>query len=453
MTETFPFSADISQLLSIIINTFYANKEIFLRELISNASDALDKVRYGAITDSTAMGARSKLEIKLSVDKENNTLTITDTGIGMTKEELINNLGTIAKSGTKAFMDALQAGADLSMIGQFGVGFYSAYLVADKVLVRSHANGHDAWQWQSDAGGVFTVQQGEADAPYGTTVVLYIKPEHLEYLEEGKLRSLVALHSSFVGFSISLLVEKTTEKEITDDEESADEEEAEEGVPSVVEEKAESATHVDSKKKKTVKEVTQEWEQLNTEKPIWTLPPKEVSHDQYAAFYKNISRDWEEHLAVQHFSVEGKFQFKGLFFIPKRKPFGMFQQLNRKKKNVKLYVRRVFVTDTFEDMVPEYLRFVQGIVDSDDLPLNISREILQQSKVVGVIKKHVVKKILEMFSELSDEDFLTFYGNYSKSIKLGVYQDKPNRDKLVELLRFQSNKSDGKTGLSQGLCI
>ena len=209
----------------------------------------------------------------------------------------------------------------------------------------------------------------------------------------------MALHSSFVGFPISLLVEKTTEKEITDDEESAGEEEAEEGVPSVVEEKAESATQVDCKKKKTVKEVTQEWEQLNTEKPIWTLPPKEVSHDQYATFYKNLSQDWEEHLAVQHFSVEGKFQFKGLFFIPKRKPFGMFQQLNRKKKNVKLYVRRVFVTDTFEDMVPEYLRFVQGIVDSDDLPLNISREILQQSKVVGVIKKHVVKKILEMFSE------------------------------------------------------
>ena len=402
------FSADINQLMHLIINAFYSKKDVFLRELLSNASDALDKIRHQSLTNKDLLNQESRLVIQIIPNKDDKTLTITDTGIGMSKSDLIENLGTVANSGTKKFMEYLKNSNNdkLDLIGQFGVGFYSAYLVADKVSVITKNYNDVHYLWQSDANGSFTIAElKDGDLKRGTSIVMHLKEEALEYLEEDKLKELVKTHSQYINFPIELYVKEE-----------------------------------ESKTKKN-----HEFEVLNDQKPIWTRPSDQVTQEEYQAFYKNVSEDYGEFSKVKHFSVEGNTQFSSLLFIPKHKPFDLFNGVEDKLHNkIKLYVRKVFILDNCKDLLPEYLNFVVGVVDSNDLPLNVSREMVQENAILKVIKKQLVKKSIEMISELSEkeEEYKLFYQGFSKNIKLGVYEDSKNREKLASLLRFSTTTNE-----------
>ncbi|KAJ6836793.1 endoplasmin-like protein [Iris pallida] len=470
--QKFEFQAEVSRLMDIIINSLYSNKDIFLRELISNASDALDKIRFLALTDKEILGEGddAKLEIQIKLDKENKILSIRDRGIGMTKEDLIKNLGTIAKSGTSAFVEKMQTGGDLNLIGQFGVGFYSVYLVADYVEVISKHNDDKQYVWESKADGAFAISEDTWNEPLGrgTEIRLHLRDEAKEYLEESKLKELVKKYSEFINFPIYLWASKEVDVEVpSDEEESTDEEESSEATTS--EEETEEEESEKEPKKKTVKETTFEWEVLNDVKAIWLRSPKEVTDEEYTKFYHSLAKDFgdEKPLAWSHFTAEGDVEFKAVLFVPPKAPHDLYESYyNANKSNLKLYVRRVFISDEFDELLPKYLSFLMGLVDSDTLPLNVSREMLQQHSSLKTIKKKLIRKALDMIRRLAEEDpdeysnkdkpekaseddekkgqYAKFWNEFGKSIKLGIIEDAQNRNRLAKLLRFESSKSEGK---------
>ncbi|HZI10367.1 MAG TPA: molecular chaperone HtpG [Myxococcus sp.] len=412
--ETHAFQAEINQLLSLVINSLYSHKEIFLRELVSNASDALDKLRFRSITEPELLADEPALELRILPDAEKGTLTIEDTGIGMTHDELVKNLGTIAHSGSREFLEALsQRGQkDMQLIGQFGVGFYSAYLVADHVEVVSRAAGPEqrAWKWASDAKGAFTVEPAER-ASRGTAVILHLKEDQKEFLEEYRLRTLITQYSDYVGHPIKLQVKKTT------------------------------GTGDDTKTEVAL-------EVVNKASALWQRSKSEITDEQYQEFYKHLTHDWDAPLAWTHFKTDGNQQFIGLLYIPKHPPFDLNAQQQR---GVRLFVKRVFIMDRCEELVPQWLRFVRGVIDSDDLPLNVLRELLQDSQVVRAIRKHVVKKSLDMLEKLAKdkpEDYVTFWKAFGTVVKEGLAIESEHKDKVGGLLRYESSHGEGLTSLA-----
>ncbi|CAG7818521.1 unnamed protein product [Allacma fusca] len=453
-SEKFQFQAEVNRMMKLIINSLYKNKEIFLRELISNASDALDKLRLLALTDKSLLAATEELSIRIKADKENHKLDITDTGIGMTKEELIKNLGTIAKSGTSDFLnkmqDAANAGELNDLIGQFGVGFYSTFLVADRVVVTSKSHEDIQHIWESDAAQFSVADDPRGDTlKRGTSVSLQMKPEAMNYLEERTLRDLVQKYSQFINFPIYLWTEKTVEEEVPL--EDGDEAEKPEKKEDDIEDDAqvEEAKDDDKPKTKKVSKTVYDWELINDSKPIWTRKPGDVEDKEYDEFYKSITKDATKPIGKTHFIAEGEVTFKALLFVPSVQPNESFNRYGTKTDNIKLYVRRVFITDDFAEMMPNYLAFIRGVVDSDDLPLNVSRETLQQSKLIKVIRKKLIRKTLDMLKKLEGEDYDKFWKEYSTNIKLGVIEDTANKSRLAKLLRFfSSNSPSGVTSLT-----
>ena len=487
--EVSEFQAEVSRLMDIIINSLYSNKDIFLRELISNGSDSLDKIRFLSLTDESVLGSgeEANLDIRIKVDKENGVLSIRDRGVGMTKAELKENLGTIAKSGTSAFLEQMQKGGDMNLIGQFGVGFYSVYLVADFVEVRSKHNSEDKqWIWESKADGAFAISEDEGEPlGRGVEINIYLKEEAQEYLEEDKLKELVEKYSEFINFPIYLwnseeveedvplsdeeLAEQAAKAEGEEDEE--DLEETEENDES--EENDEDDDEVEDEDEeelpqtKTVKKTVWDWKTVNDNKAIWLRSSTEVEDDEYTKFYKALSKDDKEPLSYTHFKAEGDVEFKSILFIPEKPPSDLFDNYYNKAAALKLYVRRVFISDEFDELLPKYLSFIKGIVDSDTLPLNVSRETLQQHTSLKTIKKKLVRKALDMIRKLAeegqddDEDeeaavatddsadeeetkYDKFWKNYGKAIKLGIIEDASNRTRLAKLMRFYTSKSPTK---------
>jgi heat shock protein beta len=476
--------------MDIIINSLYSNKDIFLRELISNGSDSLDKIRFLSLTDESVLGSgeEANLDIRIKVDKENGVLSIRDRGVGMTKAELKENLGTIAKSGTSAFLEQMQKGGDMNLIGQFGVGFYSVYLVADFVEVRSKHNSEDKqWIWESKADGAFAISEDEGEPlGRGVEVNIYLKEEAQEYLEEDKLKELVEKYSEFINFPIYLWNSEEVEEDVPlSDEELAEQaakaesgEEDEEDLEETDEddeseendeddEEVEDEDEEELPQTKTVKKTVWDWKTVNDNKAIWLRSSTEVEDDEYTKFYKALSKDDKEPLSYTHFKAEGDVEFKSILFIPEKPPSDLFDNYYNKAAALKLYVRRVFISDEFDELLPKYLSFIKGIVDSDTLPLNVSRETLQQHTSLKTIKKKLVRKALDMIRKLAeegqdddDEDeaavaaddsadeeetkYDKFWKNYGKAIKLGIIEDASNRTRLAKLMRFYTSKSPTK---------
>ncbi len=407
--ETHAFQTEARQILDLMIHSLYSNKEIFLRELISNASDACDKLRFEALADESLYGDQPELKIRVDFDQEAGTLTIADTGIGMSRDEIIDNIGTIARSGTRKFLESLTGDqkADAQLIGQFGVGFYSAFIVADKVtLISRRAGSDEAWRWESDGQGEFTLEPAEK-AERGTEVILHLREEDKDFLDDFRLRDIIHRYSDHIGFPIEM-------------------------------------------RKRGEEENKDEWEVVNEAKALWTLPKNEIKDEEYKEFYKHVSHDFADPLLWSHNRVEGNQSYTTLLYVPEKAPFDLFLSRDEGRKGLKLYVRRVFIMDAAEQLLPLYLRFVRGVVDSDDLPLNVSREILQENKLVKSIRAGIVKRVLDMLSRLAKDDaekYATFWNNFGEVLKEGIVEDMPNQGKVAKLLRFAStlNSDDAQT--------
>jgi molecular chaperone HtpG len=414
---THAFQAETRQVLKLMINSLYSNKEIFLRELISNASDALDRLRFAGLQDPGLLEGGNELAIEIEADREAGTLTVRDNGIGMSHDEVMNNIGTIARSGTRQFLEQLADDdkANAHLIGQFGVGFYSAFIVADAVTVLTRQAGQPAEsgvRWESDGGGEFTIQ-GEKLAQGGTSVILHLKPGEQEFLENWTLRSLIQRYSDHIGFPIRLRGEANKEK-------SADQ---------------------------------PEWEQVNKATALWSLPKANISEDEYRAFYKYLGHDLDDPLCWAHNKVEGAQSYTTLLYIPKKAPLDLMLQRDE-RSGVRLYVNRVFIMDGAQALLPHYLRFIRGVVDSQDLPLNVSRELLQENELVGKIRAAVIRRSLDMIAKLGREEadqYASFWQQFGSVLKEGVVEDFGNRERILSLLRFASTQdeaAEAKTDLA-----
>lgn len=414
MGKKMTFQTEIKQLLDLMIHSLYSNKEIFLRELISNASDALDKLNYLTISDDEFKSIAFEPRIDITFDEKKGVLTIADSGIGMSEQELIENLGTIAKSGTKSFLNALSGDKkkDSALIGQFGVGFYSAFMVAQKVVVTTKkAAQEQAFSWVSDGSGEYEITECKKES-HGTQIALYLKDDEKHFASRWEIESIIKKYSDHIGFPIFLHYEET--KYATEEE----------------------------KKEGKKDEVLQKCEQLNTAKALWKIPKNELKDQDYKEFYKGFAHDNSEPLSYVHTKVEGNLEYTTLFFIPSVAPFDLYRVDYR--SGVKLYVKRVFITDDDKELLPQYLRFVRGVIDSEDLPLNVSREILQQNKILANIKSASTKKILSEIEKLSkdSEKYKSFYEQFGRVLKEGLYSDYENKEKILELLRFDSSKAE-----------
>ncbi|VDN98052.1 unnamed protein product [Rodentolepis nana] len=430
------FSAEVPKMMKLIINSVYSNKEIFLRELVSNAADAVENIRFQSLTDSDALSSLPDLSIMIKSNSNEKTISIRDTGVGMTKEELIKNLGTIAKSGTSELLAKMSEGnasAPSDLIGQFGVGFYSAFLVADRVTVISKHNKDEQHIWESDSTSFKIAKDPRGNTlGRGTEVILHIKEESKEYLQNDVLQKILKKYSQFVTCPIKLWESKTetVEEEVEEEKvESSDDVSVEEDKP---------------KEKKKVEKTVWDWTLLNGQKPLWAKKASEVTEEEYKELFQLLSHSSEKPLAHIHFSAEGEVNFNAVLFVSPTPRPDLFQSDKPITDNVKLYVRRVFITENVDNLLPRYLGFVYGIVDSDNLPLNVSREMLQQHKLLKLIKRKLVRKVFEMLSKMSKEDYDKFWAKYAVSLKLGMIQDMPNKSKLTDLLRFYTSKSEDK---------
>ena len=406
------FRAEVNQVLDIVINSLYSHREIFLRELISNAADALDKLRFRAVTEEELMEGEGDLEIQLVPDREAKTLTIIDTGVGMTRDEVVDNLGTIAHSGSRGFLQAMSGqkptegdASGVDLIGQFGVGFYSAFLVADRVEVRTLAagDGQSGWRWASEAKGTFTVEEAPEWTTRGTEICLHLKDDHHEFLDEWRLKELVRKYSDFVSWPI--LLEVTREEGEDDD------------------------------KKTVTKDET-----INTASALWRRPRSEIKDEEYLEFYRHIAHAHDEPVEILHFQIEGTTSYTGLLYVPKQAPWDLFER--ERRQGVRLYVKRVMIMEDCKDLIPDHLRFIRGVIDSDDLPLNVSRELLQEDRTVRSIRKTVVNKMLAALEQMADkrkDDYAAFWGEFGRVLKEGLHSDFENKDRLAKLARWPSS--------------